>query len=505
MGADAQEYTNYPVAAIKWSENGFFIGDNSMPETPLHWQTISTLSEQIHRGTLSPVELMEHLLARVDVLDGALHAFRLVPHQRALAAAQAAELTLRAGQDAGPLHGIPYAVKDIIDVKGLPTTAGSNLLLDNIASADATVVHRLTRAGMVLLGKAQTVQFAFGAPGINHHHGTPHNPWHATPHVPGGSSSGSGVAVAASMVPMALGTDTGGSVRIPAALCGTVGLKTTVGQVSRAGVFPLSWTLDSVGPLTRSVEDAALVYQAMRGADPDDTSTHGTMPQDVLTELKGGVRGLRLGFAENIFWDQADAEIAEAVRACGDVFTGLGAHVDSLAFPDADEVLAVDPRGLIGATEAYLEHQERLGDRFEEYDPVVTYRILAGKEAGAVDYLRAIRAHTALRQKAQRVLRDVDALLAPTTMIPSMPLDEVDASLEAYKHWNPCYSRNTRVGNIFGLCSLTVPCGLTTKGLPIGLMISGKAFDEAMILRVGYAFEQATDWHRRTPDLSWII
>jgi aspartyl-tRNA(Asn)/glutamyl-tRNA(Gln) amidotransferase subunit A len=475
-----------------------------MTDTPWHWHTISALSQQIHSGQLSPVELMEHLLARVEALDPALHAFRLVPRERALAAARAAELMLRAGQDAGPLHGIPYAVKDIIDVAGLPTTAGSNLLLENVATADATVVQRLNQAGMVLLGKAQTVQFAFGAPGINHHHGTPHNPWHPTPHVPGGSSSGSGVAVGAGLVPMALGTDTGGSVRIPAALCGVVGLKTTVGQVSRAGVFPLSWTLDSVGPLTRSVADTALVYQAMRGPDPADASTHHTAPyEDVLSGLKDGVRGLRLGFAESAFWDEADPEVVHAVRACGKVFSALGAHVDSIKFPEAAAALEVDQRGVISATEAALEHLERLGDRFHEYDPVVQIRLLPTKDASAHDYLRAVRAHTALCAQARRVLHDVDALLAPTTMIPSLPVAEVDASLDTYRRWNPRYSRNTRVGNLLGLCSLTVPCGFTTKGLPIGLMITGKAFDEATILRVGHAYEQATDWQRRRPDLSW--
>ncbi len=475
-----------------------------MSDTPLHWQTIGALSAQIHNGTVSPVELMEHLLARVEALDEALHAFRLVPRAQALEAAQAAELALRAGRDAGPLHGIPYAVKDIVDVQGLPTTAGSNLLLDNIVASDATVVQRLTQAGMVLLGKTQTVQFAFGAPGINHHHGTPHNPWHEVHHVPGGSSNGSGVAVAAGMVPMALGTDTGGSVRIPAALCGTVGLKTTVGQVSRAGVFPLSWTLDSVGPLTRSVEDAALVYQAMRGYDFNDASTHGAAPhQDVLTGLRDGVKGLRLCFAENVFWEHTEPEIAQAVRACGDVLANLGAHVDSMAFPEADEALKADPTGAIGASEAYLAHLERLGERFEEYDPVVTYRILPGKEATAVDYLGAIETCTALRAKAQRALQDVDALLVPTTMVPSLPLAEVDESLDTYRRWNPRYSRYTRVGNVLGMCGLTVPCGFTSQGMPIGLMLYGKPSDEAMILRIGHAFEQATEWHRRTPDLAW--
>src|SRR5215471_6350372 len=333
----------------------------AMTEIPLHWQTISELSRRIHNGILSPVELMEHLLNRVEALDGRLHSFRLLSRERAMAAARASELALHAGQDMGPLHGIPYAVKDLIDVQGLPTTAGSNLLLDNIASTDATVVRRLTQAGMVLLGKANTVQFAFGAPGVNHHQGTPHNPWHVTPHVPGGSSNGSGVAVGAGLVPVALGTDTGGSVRIPAALCGTVGLKTTVGQVSRAGVFPLSWTFDSVGPLTRSVEDAALVYQAMRGPDPRDASTQGAAPyEDVLTGLRDGVRGLRLAFAETVFWDEADPEVMKAVRACGEVFTQLGAHVESIQFPEAAEALEANGNGVISAVEACLAHHERL-------------------------------------------------------------------------------------------------------------------------------------------------
>ena len=474
-----------------------------MADIPLHWQTISALSEQIHRGDLSPVDLMEHLLARAEALDGNLHAFRLIPRDRALAGARAAELDLRAGRDAGPLHGIPYAIKDIIDAQGLPTTAGSPLLEHNIASSDATVVRQLNRAGMVLMGKTQTVQFAFGAPGVNHDHGTPHNPWHAVHHAPGGSSNGSGVAVGSGLAPMALGTDTGGSVRIPAALCGVVGLKTTVGQVSRAGVFPLSWTFDSVGPLTRSVEDAALTYQAMRGVDMADASTHGAGHQDVLTSLKDGVRGLRLAFAESVFGDGVDPEVEQAVRACGDVFANLGAHVERIAFPEAEAAHAANPSGGINAAEAYLRHLELIGERFDEYDPVVTYRIMAGKETRAIDYLRALETCRALEAQAQRALQDIDALLAPTTMIPALPLEVVDASLEAYQEWNPCYSRNTRVGNILRLCGLTVPCGFTTQGLPIGLMIYGKARAEAMALRVGYAYEQATNWRERRPDLAW--
>jgi aspartyl-tRNA(Asn)/glutamyl-tRNA(Gln) amidotransferase subunit A len=475
-----------------------------MSDTPLHWQTISALSQSMRGGALSPVELAEHCLQRLEALDGTLHAFRLVTRERALAMARAAELARRAGQDVGPLHGIPYAVKDLFDVKGLPTTAGSNLLQDNIATADASAVRRLEQAGMILLGKTNTVQFAYGGVGINHHHGTPHNPWHRTHHVPGGSSSGSGVAVAAGMVPMALGSDTGGSVRIPAALCGTVGLKTTVGQVSRAGVFPLSWSMDSVGPLTRSVEDAALVYQCMQGTDPHDASTAGTRPQDVLTGLQDGVRGLRLVFAETVFWDQTDGEIVRAVRACGEVFANLGAHVGTMAFPEAAEAQALNPRGLVVAAEVYTLHQARIEKHLEQYDPIIAQRMMSGKHISATEYLNTTRAWTALQAKVQRTLGDVDALLVPTTMLPALHVATVDASMEAYTKHNLQYLRNTVIGNLLNLCGLSVPCGFTSQGLPIGLTIYGKPFQEDLILRIGYAFEQATNWHCQTPDLSWV-
>jgi aspartyl-tRNA(Asn)/glutamyl-tRNA(Gln) amidotransferase subunit A len=476
----------------------------AMTDIPLHWQTISELARRLQSGTLSPVELTEHYLARLAALDSTLHAFRLVTRERALTQARAAELARRAGQDVGPLHGIPYAAKDLFDVKGLPTTAGSNLLQDNIAPADATVVRRLEQAGMILLGKTNTVQFAYGGVGINHHHGTPHNPWHRQHHAPGGSSSGSGVAVAAGLAPMALGSDTGGSVRIPASLCGTVGLKTTVGQVSRAGVFPLSWTLDSVGPLTRSVEDAALVYQCIQGPDPHDASTRDTRPQDVLTALHNGVHGLRLAFAETVFWDQADPEIAQAVRACGHVFADLGAHISSITLPEAAEAQELNPRGLAVAAEAYTIHQARLEQHFEQYDPIVAQRLIQGKHVTATEYLNTTRAWAELRAKVQRTLRDVDALLVPTTMIPALPVDVLDASMEVYTERNLQYLRNTVIGNVLNLCALSVPCGFTSQGLPIGLMIYGKPFQEDIVLRIGYAFEQATDWHRRTPDLAWV-
>ena len=457
----------------------------------------------MRRGALTPLDLTEDCLARLEVLDTSLHAFRLVTRERALAAARAATLALEAGQDLGPLHGIPYAAKDLFDVRGTPTTAGSNLLLDNVAVQDAAVITRLTQAGMVLVGKTHTVQFAYGGVGINHDHGTPHNPWHKTHCVPGGSSSGSGVAVGAGLVPMALGTDTGGSVRIPAALCGVVGLKTTVGQISRAGVFPLSWSLDSVGPLTHSVEDAALVYQAMQGADVQDPACRSTAPQDVLTTLRDGVQGLRLAWAEITFWDGADAEVVDAVRSSGDVFANLGAQVHSIAFPEAREALALNPRGLVIAAEAYAIHQARIEAHFDAYDPIVGQRIIQGKTISASDYLTTTQAWERLRQQVQQTLRDVDALLVPTTVIPAQPVAEVDVNMDIYTEHNLAYLRNTSIGNILNLCAVSVPCGFTRDGLPIGLMIYGKPGAEATVLRVAYAFEQATDWHQRRPDLHW--
>ncbi|MDP6707460.1 MAG: amidase [Alphaproteobacteria bacterium] len=474
-----------------------------MAEIPLHWLPITELSRKIHDGALSPVALMEGLLTRAEAIDPALNAFRLIPRERALLAAEAAELALRAGHDLGPLHGIPFAAKDIIDVQGLPTTAGSDALADNVADTDATVVGLLIRAGMVLMGKTQTVQFAMGAPGINHHHGTPQNPWSETHHVPGGSSNGSAVAVGAGLVPMALGSDTGGSVRIPAGLCGTVGLKTTVGQVSRAGVFPLSATLDSVGPLTRTVADAALVYQAMHGADPRDRSTAGAVPQDVMSALEGGVHGLRIAIAETLFWDEADAEVEQAVRAAGEVLAGLGAQLDSIAFPEAAEVLEANPRLLISSVEASAAHRECLGDDFDAYDSVLAFRVAEGRAASAVDYLGAVKACEALAARAEASLQDVDAFIAPTTMQAALPLAEVDATTDTYKRWNAGYSRNTCIGNLLGLCAISVPCGFTSKGMPIGLMIHAKGRAEGMALRIAHAYEQATDWHRQWPDLSW--
>jgi aspartyl-tRNA(Asn)/glutamyl-tRNA(Gln) amidotransferase subunit A len=474
-----------------------------MRDSMTGFETITELAGRLRAREVTAVTLAEQALARIRELDARLHAFIALTAERALAQARAADLALAAGVDLGPLHGIPFAVKDLYDVAGVATTAGTRLLADNIARADATAVRRLTGAGMVLLGKTHTVQFAFSGIGINHDQGTPHNPWHATPHAPGGSSSGSGVAVGAGLVPMALGTDTGGSVRSPAALCGTVGLKTTVGRISRAGVYPLSWTLDSVGPLTRSVEDAALVYQALQGVDADDETTAGIESHDVLGGLRGGVKGVRLAFAESVFFDGVTAEVDKAVRATGDVFRSLGAHVGRMEVPEVAEAFGEQRRVLFIAAEGCAVNARLLDERFKELDPVVANRMIAGRTLSAPDYFAVSRQWAALRRRVLHTLRDVDALVVPTTMAPASPVAVIDATAESYAEHNLKYLRNTALGNILNLCAVSVPCGFSDGGLPIGLMVYAKPFDEGTALRVAHAYEQAARWRARRPDLSW--
>ena len=472
-----------------------------MTDRPLHFQTITELGGRIRSGELSPVALTEHLLARIEALNGPLNAFNLVTAERALGEARAAGEAIKGGGLLGPLHGIPYGVKDIFDVAGLPTTGGSRTLGDAPAEEDCEVTRRLREAGMIVLGKTITVEFAKGIVGINHIQGTPHNPWHAEPHVPGGSSAGTAVAVAAGLAPMGLGSDTGGSVRAPAGLCGTVGLKTTVGRISRHGVLPLSWTLDSVGALTRSVEDAALVYQALQGEDPRDASTLGIAPHDALSGIRDGVKGLRVGIPEEVFYEDLDPEVEKAVRAAAETFRDLGARVERVKFPEAEQAAALELA--VSAVESCVIHEERLKTRAAEMDPVVGPRMVDDLRRPATEYARALRTLGELRRSMAHTLRDVDALLAPATPIPAHPTAQADVDIDTYDAYVKRYVRNTRIGNHLDLCGVVLTCGFTAKGLPVGLMIQGKPFAEDVVLRAGYAYEQATDWHRRMPELGW--
>lgn len=473
-----------------------------MSDSTTAFQSIASLSAHFKAGTAGPVAWTEQLLSRIHALDGKLHAFIRVMPEHALAQARAAEQAIKDGK-AGPLAGIPYAAKDLFDVGGVPTMAGTHLRAGHVAGEDCTVVGKLAAAGTVLIGKTHTVQFAYGAAGLNHDHGTPHNPWHPIPHNPGGSSSGSAVAVAAGMVPFALGTDTGGSVRVPAAMCGIVGLKTTVGRVSRAGVYPLSWTLDSVGPITRTVEDAATVYQAMQGADDRDDSTRGIGMHDSLRELREGVKGLRIAFGETTFFDDVDPEVEKSVREAGKVLASLGAPVSGMDIPEAAAAWAEKYRGLLIPAEGCVANREYLDKHLNELDPVIGPRMLTGRTLSVPDYFAMLRRYAELRERVRSTLRDVDAFIVPTTMIPAQPNLTIDASPEAYLDYNMRFHRNTGIGNILNLCAVSVPCGFNAKGLPIGLQVYAKPFNEDIALRIAYAYEQATEWHERRPDLAW--
>ena len=473
-------------------------------QTPIHYRSIVELGRAIRARELSAVAITEHFLDRIDALEPRLGAFMVTCRDRALAQARAADEQIGAGIDLGPLHGVPYVAKDLYDVAGLPTTAGTRLLADNVPAADCNVVDRLTRAGMVLLGKTVTVQFAYGGAGINTDQGTPHNPWHAEPHLPGGSSSGTGVAVAAGMAPMGLGSDTGGSVRIPASMCGVTGLKTTVGRISRAGIYPLSQSLDSVGPLTRDTADAALVYEAMQGHDPADPTTRGQTPHDVTSGLERGVASLTLGVPRTVFWEDCDPEVEARVREAIAHVESLGARVVDIEFEHAEAARQLNPGGLVIAAEAYDVNRGLVESSFDDLDPIVSFRVVKGRDIPAHEYIATVRAWDELRARTVTALDGIDGLLCPTVMIPPVPVADTLATTDTYAERNLQALRNTSIGNILGLCGLSVPCGFTERGLPVGLMIYGKPFDEAGVLRTGHAFQQSTDWHRRHPTLDWL-
>lgn len=474
----------------------------ALPDVDLAFEPITRLAARLRQGSLSPVALAEHFLERIGTLDGKLHSYIVVLREQALEEARGAEAALKAGHDLGPLHGIPFAAKDLFDVKGAPTTAGTRLLAGNLARKDSDAVRLLREKGMVLLGKTHTIQLAFGVVGINNDQGTPHNPWQVEPHAPGGSSSGSGVAVSAGLAPAALGTDTGGSIRVPASLCGVVGLKTTVGQVSREGVYPLSWTLDSVGPLTRSVEDAALLYHALRGSGCGESGAPRQGPEGGSAGLRAGVRALRIAFGETLFFDDVDPEVERAVRAAGDVFRSLGARVESMEVPEVAAAWAERGRPFFVNAEACVINRELLDHHLDEMDPLVGPRMIRGRELSAPDYLGLLHRYRELQQSVVSTLLHVDALIVPTTAIAAPPLAGVAEDSRAYVDLHFRLHRNAGLGNILNLCAVSLPCGFTSKGLPIGLTVYARPCCEDMALRVAHAYERATEWHRRRPGLA---
>ncbi|HSB69575.1 MAG TPA: amidase [Candidatus Methylomirabilis sp.] len=468
-----------------------------MPMDELTHLSIAAAAEQLEKGALSPVELTRAYLDRIEQLDGHCRSYITVLREEALAAAAAAEQEIVRGGYRGPLHGIPIALKDLVMTRGIRTTCGSRILRDWVPEADAAVAVRLSRAGAVLLGKLNMHEFAYGPTGVNPHYGTPRNPWGRN-RMPGGSSSGSGVAVAVGLCAGALGTDTGGSVRIPASLCGIVGLKPTYGRVSRAGVIPLAWSLDHIGPMARSVADAALLLQVLAGRDPADPSTAEVPVPDYRVAMRADLRGLRLGLLRDLFFEKLDAEVRAAVEAAGRALEGLGASAEEVRLPRIQH--AGPATFAIIASEAMAYHEPYLKTRAGEYGPDVRARLTTGQFILASQYLKAQRARQVIRADVDALLTRLDALLLPTTSIPAPDIDApavtVDGLTDDPRAW---LTRCTRPINLTGHPALSVPCGLTAGGLPIGLQLVGRHFEEATLLRIGAAFETVSPMRDRRP------
>ncbi|MCB8879793.1 amidase [Acidisoma cellulosilytica] len=451
------------------------------------------LAQAYRSRAFSPVDAIDALLARITRLNPKLHAFIDLYADDARLAAEGADRLLRAGHDLGPLHGIPFAIKDLIAVAGRPYAAGSKIHLGRPARETAQVVRKLVAAGAIMLGKVHTVEFAFGGWGTNPHLGTPRNPWAMdVHHTPGGSSSGSGVAVGARLAPLAIGTDTGGSVRIPASFNGVTGLKVTRGRISNHGIEPLSPTLDTPGPLARSVEDAAIMYRAMQGPDEADPMTFGILPEDPLPGLKRGIAALRLGrITEADSGNMWDAEVAAAYEAAIETLARLGATIVPISLPGPFSDYARLSH-VVMAAEAYALHGSLAEDAARPMGPHVRARIMAGK-VSAQDYLQLLWRLPAMQAEFLAAMAGVDALLTPTTRYPARPVEGVDEATAP--------SDFTRVVNLLGLCALALPDGFSAGGLPLSLQIIGRPFAEAEVLRIGWAYQQATDWHLRTPNL----
>jgi aspartyl-tRNA(Asn)/glutamyl-tRNA(Gln) amidotransferase subunit A len=463
-----------------------------MASSDLAFRSIAELAPCLAARDLSPVEVTEVVLARIAQHDAQLRSYITVMADSARHAARAAEAAIQAGNYLGPLHGIPIAVKDLYATRGVRTTFGSPLFADWIPNYDAAVVERLKRAGAVIIGKANLHELAFGTTSANPHYGVVANPWNLQCH-PGGSSGGSAAAVAAGLACGALGSDTGASIRQPAACCGIVGLKPTYGRISKFGALPLSWSMDHAGPMTRTVTDAAFMLQILAGHDARDPGSASQPVSDYTAQLDSGIRGKKIGVAREFFFEDCDPEVTSAVEAALDVFCGLGATVQDITLPDMQAARAAGTVILFAEAAAY--HAADLRERPHAFSDEVRALIEMGGFYTAVQYVQAQRLRRRLTAETRQALATYDAIVMPTSPVPATPITPDPPGHAALR------PRNTLPFDFISLPAISVPCGFTRAGLPVGLQIVGKAFDEAGVLRVARAYEQATAWHNRYPVL----
>lgn len=461
--------------------------------------SLTAVAKAIADKKLSSREVTESCLKRIAQFNPKLNAFMAIEAEEALTAADAADAALAKGAK-GALHGVPLAHKDMYYDKGKVVTCGSKIRRDFVATTTSTALQRLKDAGTVRLGSLQMVEFAYGPTGHNPHYGPVRNPWN-TDHITGGSSSGSGSAVAARLTFAALGSDTGGSIRMPAHFCGVTGLKTTVGRVSRAGAMPLSWSLDTVGPLAQTVEDCALITEMMAGYDPEDpTSSHLPVP-DYMSAAQQPIKGLKIGVPSAFYVDDLDPEVARVLDETLAVLRQEGAEIVKVELPDQRQLTAACQ--LVLATEAAAYHKRWMIERPQDYGAQVLMRLQNGLAVPGVSYLEAMRWREPALSAYLAAVEGTDAVIAPVAPMPAPTIAESDVgnSLDAEAVIQRI-TRFTRPINYMGLPSLSIPTGFTGSGLPVGMQIVGRAFDEAGIIRIGAAFQRATDFHQRVPKLS---
>jgi aspartyl-tRNA(Asn)/glutamyl-tRNA(Gln) amidotransferase subunit A len=459
---------------------------------------ISDLSELIRSRKVSPVEITRAILERIQKLNPMLNAYITVTSDLAMKSAEEAESEIQQKKWRGPLHGVPIALKDLFDTAGVRTTAGSALFKDRVPNQDAEVTRRLKAAGAVLVGKTNMHEFAFGGSSLVTYFGGVHNPWEPG-HIAGGSSGGSAAAVAAGLCYGALGSDTAGSIRNPAAYCGIVGLKPTYGLVSTRGVIPLSWSLDHVGPMTRTVTDAALLLQAIAGYDPEEiTSVQMDVP-NYAAGLRARPASVRLGVARDFFFEGLDPEIEMATNHALAVLEKLTAGITEVAISARTQE---ELRATVRAAEAHAYHAEFIAKSPELYQPETLARLRAGANIGTVAYIQGRQQLDRTRRTIGEVFRKVDAIVTPTCPIGPPPIAEFGPDRNGSADFVARNIQDTSPFNVYGWPTISVPCGFTASGLPIGLQISGPNGRDAVVLQVAYAYEQATEWHKRRPKIA---
>jgi aspartyl-tRNA(Asn)/glutamyl-tRNA(Gln) amidotransferase subunit A len=468
-----------------------------MPD-PLHQMSLADVAALIRSKAVSPVEVTDEALARIERLNPKLNAIWTVTAESARRQARAAETEIVKGEYRGPLHGVPVALKDLIYTRGIRTTAGSKILAEFVPEYDATIVEKLYAAGAVLVGKTALHEFAYGITNENPHYGPTRNPWNRE-RVSGGSSGGSGVAVAAGMCFGAIGTDTGGSIRIPASYCGVAGLKPTFGRVSVYGVYPLGPTLDHVGPLARTVVDVGLLYQNLAGFDPQDDFSADRELGEI--GLKKSLKGLRVGVPTNYFFDALQPDVDTLVRKAAGVMEEIGAEIVPVTVPGTADVTQANITLL--SAEAFAGHQEHVEKRSKDLGEDVRARIEKGREISGADYVRAHLTRMRVRRELQELFHAVNVLLTPATPMTAFPIvGAAKQPPEKIVEQRAAATKFLRGFNATGHPALALCCGFDSAGLPVGLQIVGGLWDEGTVLHAGYAYEQAAEWHtRRPPDL----